>query len=87
MRPGTIAAIAGERMPHGSPVKIDGRRRCFLEFDERKMGGVTRRPPQTFATHHEKGEPLDVATDGGILADFGGTIRFVDLRNGRPDND
>lgn len=83
MRPDTVAAIAGERLPHGSPVRIDGRRRCFLELDERKTGGVSRRPPQTFATHHEKGDPVDVATDGGILADWGGSTRFVDLRAGR----
>src|SRR5204862_7254065 len=54
MRPGTIAAIAGERVPHGSPAKIDERRRCFRESDERTMGAVTRGPPQAFATYHEK---------------------------------
>lgn len=81
-----VSSIAGGRFPHGSPVRIE-RGRSFLETDLAVIDGVTARPQQTFATHHEEGEQLLVQTDGGILADVGGLPRWLELRRGRILND
>jgi hypothetical protein len=78
----TRPSIAGERMPHGSPIRFDGRR-CFLERDDRRVEGVTKRPSQTFATHHEQGEPLLVQTHGGIKSERDGVGRWLELQNGK----
>lgn len=77
-----IASIAGERMPFGSPVKI-GADLCFLS-PVALADGVTRRPHDGGdRTHHEKGEPLWIATEGGILAEIGGQSQWVELRRGK----
>lgn len=78
----TVASRAGERMPHGSPVRIRDRA-CFLERDDRRVDGVTKRPWVTRATHHEKGEDLLVLTDGAIKSERDGDFRWLELRRGR----
>ena len=77
-----IPSLAGERMPHGSPVRIRGRA-CFIERDDRRVDGVTKRPHQTAATHHEKGEALLIETDGWIRSELDGSGRFLELREGK----
>lgn len=78
----TRPSVAGERFPHGSPVRVEGDA-CFLEPELERMHGVTRRPPQTTATHHETGEPVDILTDGDVLAEIDRQACFVTLQDGR----
>jgi hypothetical protein len=77
-----VPARAAKRMPHGSLVRIE-RGRALLEPDLARAQGVTKRPHVTHATHHARNEQLLVETDGGIMADVGGSARWVEIRNGR----
>ena len=78
-----VASVAGEPNKHGSPVRRNGGR-CFLELDLTRIDGITCRPHQAnAATRHEKGEALEIQTDGGIMAELGRHPRFVELRGGK----
>lgn len=78
----TTSSIAGERMPHGSPVRFVGGE-CFMEADDALVDGVTKRPWVTAVTHHEKGEQLLVQTSGGIKADRAGVGLWIVLHRGK----
>lgn len=78
----TTSSIAGERMPHGSPVRIVGRE-CFVEADNDLVDGVTKRPWVTDVTFHEKGEALQIQTSGGIKAERAGVGLWIVLHRGR----
>lgn len=77
-----VASIAGERMPHGSPVRIVGRK-CFVELDDAKVDGVTKRPWISAVAHHEQGEVLQIQTSGGIKAERAGVGLWFELDRGR----
>lgn len=86
MTPASAWSVAGERIPHGAPVRIAGEA-CLLEPDLASMDGVAKRPHQTHATHHEPSEPVEIQTDGGIMAEIDREPTWVELRNGRIIND
>lgn len=74
-------AIAGERIPHGSPVRIVDET-AFIERDLARADGITRRV--NAANHVEEGEPADVLVDGGLLAELEpGRIAWAEICKGR----
>lgn len=59
-----VTAIAAERIPHGSPVLIEGAT-CTVCADLARMSGVARRGG-AWEDAYDEGEIVRIMTDGGI---------------------
>jgi hypothetical protein len=79
----TITAVAGERIEYGCFVTVaEGIAR--RDPEGRGEGGLATRPAGAGTrTAHEQGETVKVLTEGGALGQFGSTLRWAEIRDGR----